>query len=64
MDIEEASAKARTGGPVDDEEDLALGVWAGVLPCSLTWGEPVASPDLAPGREVSHSIVARRRLVG
>jgi nitroimidazol reductase NimA-like FMN-containing flavoprotein (pyridoxamine 5'-phosphate oxidase superfamily) len=63
MGIEEASAKTRTGGPVDDDEDLALGVWAGVLPCSLTWGEPVASPDLAPVREVSRSVAARRRLV-
>jgi nitroimidazol reductase NimA-like FMN-containing flavoprotein (pyridoxamine 5'-phosphate oxidase superfamily) len=36
--IEEASAKIRTGGPVDDEEDYALPVWAGVVPCRLTFG--------------------------
>src|SRR5271157_1384407 len=30
--IEEASAKIRTGPPVDDEEDYALGAWAGVIP--------------------------------
>ena len=30
--IEEASAKIRTGGPVDDEEDYALPAWAGVIP--------------------------------
>ena len=40
--IDEASAKIRTGGPVDDEEDYALPVWAGVLPLTLTPGEPVA----------------------
>ncbi len=33
--IEEASAKIRTGGPIDDEEDYGLPVWAGVLPLSL-----------------------------
>ncbi len=30
--IEEASAKIRTGGPLDDEEDYALPAWAGVIP--------------------------------
>jgi uncharacterized protein len=34
--IEEASAKVRTGPPLDDEEDYALPVWAGVLPLELT----------------------------
>jgi nitroimidazol reductase NimA-like FMN-containing flavoprotein (pyridoxamine 5'-phosphate oxidase superfamily) len=38
LPIEEASAKIRTGGPVDDEEDYALPVWAGVVPCRLTFG--------------------------
>ncbi|HYH05937.1 MAG TPA: pyridoxamine 5'-phosphate oxidase family protein [Thermoanaerobaculia bacterium] len=40
--IEEASAKVRTGGPIDDEEDYAMPVWAGVLPMKLTTQEPVA----------------------
>jgi uncharacterized protein len=61
MQIEEASAKTRAGDPIDDEEDLSLGVWAGVLPCSLTWGEPVPSADLGPGRPVSPSVSTRRR---
>jgi nitroimidazol reductase NimA-like FMN-containing flavoprotein (pyridoxamine 5'-phosphate oxidase superfamily) len=43
LPIEEASAKIRTGGPVDDEEDYALPVWAGVLPMKLAVsGEAVA----------------------
>jgi nitroimidazol reductase NimA-like FMN-containing flavoprotein (pyridoxamine 5'-phosphate oxidase superfamily) len=42
LPIEEASAKVRTGGPVDDEEDYALPVWAGVVPMRLTPGEPIA----------------------
>lgn len=40
--IDEASAKIRTGGPVDDEEDYALPVWAGVLPLTLAPQEPIA----------------------
>lgn len=39
--IDEASVKVRTGGPVDDEDDLALPVWAGVVPMRLVSGEPV-----------------------
>lgn len=48
LTIEEASAKIRTGGPVDEPEDLALPVWAGVIPATLTWGEPVPEPDVRP----------------
>lgn len=35
MTIDSASAKVRTGGPVDDEEDYDLNIWAGVLPLQL-----------------------------
>lgn len=41
MPISEASAKIRTGGPADDEEDYALPVWAGVIPLALTPAAPV-----------------------
>jgi nitroimidazol reductase NimA-like FMN-containing flavoprotein (pyridoxamine 5'-phosphate oxidase superfamily) len=44
--IEEASAKVRTGPPLDEEEDLALAVWAGVLPLQLGALAPVADPQL------------------
>jgi nitroimidazol reductase NimA-like FMN-containing flavoprotein (pyridoxamine 5'-phosphate oxidase superfamily) len=46
LPIDEASAKIRTGGPVDDEEDYALPVWAGVLPLKLTPGAPLADKDV------------------
>lgn len=49
MPIEEASAKVRTGPPVDDEEDYAIGCWAGELPLRLVAQAPVAEPRLAPG---------------
>jgi uncharacterized protein len=49
LPIAEASAKIRTGPPLDDEEDYALDVWAGVLPLSIQAGEPMADPRLTPG---------------
>lgn len=49
LPITEASAKIRTGGPVDDEEDLALQVWAGVIPCEIAYGAPQSEPDLPTG---------------
>ena len=49
MEIEEASAKIRTGPPIDDEEDYALDVWAGEIPLRLSAGAPVPDPRLAPG---------------
>jgi nitroimidazol reductase NimA-like FMN-containing flavoprotein (pyridoxamine 5'-phosphate oxidase superfamily) len=49
LPIDEASAKVRTGPPLDDEEDYALPVWAGVLPLRLTPGDPIPDPRLVPG---------------
>lgn len=49
MTIEEASAKVRTGPPVDDEPDYTLPVWAGVIPIQQTFGAAVPDPRLAPG---------------
>jgi nitroimidazol reductase NimA-like FMN-containing flavoprotein (pyridoxamine 5'-phosphate oxidase superfamily) len=46
--IEEGSAKERTGGPNDDEEDYALPIWAGVLPLAMKPGEPIADERLIP----------------
>ena len=45
LPITEASAKVRTGGPIDDPDDLALPVWAGQLPLSTSYGSPVPEPD-------------------
>lgn len=47
--IEEASAKIRTGGPKDDEEDYMLDIWAGVVPLQTTRFAPVADPVLKAG---------------
>jgi len=59
--IEEASAKTRTGGPVDDEEDYALPVWAGVLPLKLMAGEPEPDARLAEGIELPANIARHKR---
>jgi uncharacterized protein len=52
LPIDEASAKVRTGPPIDDEEDYAVPAWAGVVPLSLRAGEPVPCPRLDPGIEL------------
>lgn len=46
LPIEEASAKLRTGDPVDDEEDYAVPVWAGVLPIHSVVGTPIRDSRL------------------
>lgn len=43
LELNEVSAKVRTGPPLDDEEDYALPVWAGVVPLESRPGEPI--PD-------------------
>ena len=54
LPLVEVSAKVRTGPPLDDEEDYALPVWAGVIPLVLMAGAPIGDPRLpseieAPG---------------
>ena len=46
LGIDEASAKVRTGPPLDDENDYALGCWAGVLPLKIVPGKPLADTRL------------------
>jgi uncharacterized protein len=49
LPVTEASAKIRTGGPVDDPEDYALPIWAGVLPMRLVPDEPIADEGITAG---------------
>ncbi|MGV9345984.1 pyridoxamine 5'-phosphate oxidase family protein [Streptomyces spiralis] len=49
LDLEEVSAKLRTGGVNDEPEDLTLPHWAGVVPVRREYGTPLADADLAPG---------------
>ena len=58
--IEEASAKVRTGGPMDDEEDYALPVWAGILPLRLQADPPTPDARLAAGTEPPDYVLQSR----
>jgi nitroimidazol reductase NimA-like FMN-containing flavoprotein (pyridoxamine 5'-phosphate oxidase superfamily) len=49
LPIEEASAKVRSGGPVDDEEDYSSPCWAGVIPLASRALAPQGDPRMPPG---------------
>jgi uncharacterized protein len=61
LPLVEASAKIRTGPPLDDEEDYALPIWAGVIPLSLQAGQPINDPRLPDGIEVPEYALNYRR---
>ncbi|OEJ27963.1 hypothetical protein AR457_29310 [Streptomyces agglomeratus] len=48
LDLEEVSAKVRTGGPNDEPEDASLPHWTGVVPLTRGYGAPVPAADLDP----------------
>ena len=49
LELTEASAKVRSGPPLDDEEDYSLPVWAGVIPLQVSSGAPLNDPRLPDG---------------
>lgn len=59
LSLEEASVKMRRGAPVDEEEDYALPVWAGVLPLVTAWGEPQPDSLLPEGIDTPVHILHR-----
>jgi nitroimidazol reductase NimA-like FMN-containing flavoprotein (pyridoxamine 5'-phosphate oxidase superfamily) len=61
LPLEEVSAKVRTGPPLDDEEDYALPVWAGLIPLSLAVGQPIADPRLPPDIQAPDYAVGYQR---
>ena len=61
MRIDEASAKVRTGPPLDDEEDYALDCWAGVIPLGLQTGAPEPDPRLRDGIALPRHVSAYSR---
>lgn len=52
LPLAEASAKLRTGGPLDDDEDYALPVWAGTIGLRLTANSPKPDDRLPPNIEL------------
>ena len=60
MELDECSAKLRTGPPGDDEDDYVLPVWAGVVPLRTVAGPPVPDPRLVDGIEPSAAVTGWR----
>lgn len=63
LQLEEVSVKQRSGSPVDDEADLDLPFWAGVIPLELRAHEPIADEQRAPLAPVPDAIVHYDRRV-
>jgi nitroimidazol reductase NimA-like FMN-containing flavoprotein (pyridoxamine 5'-phosphate oxidase superfamily) len=57
--LDEASVKTRSGGVLDQDEDLDLDYWAGVIPARLVFGEPEPDAGLRPDIGVPEHIYAR-----
>jgi nitroimidazol reductase NimA-like FMN-containing flavoprotein (pyridoxamine 5'-phosphate oxidase superfamily) len=57
ISIDEASAKIRTGGPIDDDKDYKLDIWAGEIPLKNSASAPVADVKLNEHIEVPDSVV-------
>jgi nitroimidazol reductase NimA-like FMN-containing flavoprotein (pyridoxamine 5'-phosphate oxidase superfamily) len=57
LSIAEASAKVRTGPPLDEPEDYELPIWAGVVPLATVAGAPIADPQLSAGIPVPPSVL-------
>jgi len=56
LPLQEASAKVRSGPPVDDDADYALPIWAGELPLRMVAQQPIDDPKLTPGLVAPDSI--------
>ncbi len=61
LPITEASAKIRTGDPVDDDKDYTLNHWAGVIPLSIQSGEPIPDTKLIKGIAVPEHVLDYKR---
>jgi uncharacterized protein len=61
LPIEEASAKVRSGPPVDEKADLELPYWAGQLPLTRGIGDPIPAPDLTQDLPVPQHVTGWNR---
>ena len=62
LELDELSAKIRTGGPKDDAEDYDLPVWAGILPLTPTYGTPQSDPDRKKDEPVPEYVLDREQI--
>lgn len=58
LPLDEFSVKIRTGDPIDDEEDIDLPHWAGVIPIEAVYGLPIPSGNLKAGIEPTEQLLA------
>ena len=56
LPLDEASAKVRSGDPVDEPDDLDGPHWAGTVAVTTTFGPPLPAADLAEGIDVPDSV--------
>ena len=61
LPLDECSVKVRTGGAIDEPEDMDLPVWAGVIPVTTAYGAPEPDADLAGDLPVPAYAAAYRR---
>ena len=61
VEIEDMTAKMRTHGVGDDEEDMNLDVWAGLIPLKLTPQYPQPDDVLKAGIEMPDYIKSYTR---
>jgi nitroimidazol reductase NimA-like FMN-containing flavoprotein (pyridoxamine 5'-phosphate oxidase superfamily) len=61
LDLADASAKIRTGGPIDDEDDFVRPIWAGVLPSRTVYGPPKPDEKVPPFVDVPDYIATYAR---
>ena len=64
LPLNECSAKVRTGGPLDDEEDYDLEIWAGVIPFTGKVEAPLPDPKLRFSLEPPSYVTGYQRLAG
>ena len=57
ISIDEASAKIRTGGPIDDDQDYNLDIWAGEIPLRNMALSPMPDAKLKEGLEIPKSVM-------
>lgn len=57
IDIEEASVKQRAGGPIDDDEDYSLPLWAGVLPTKMEFQAPITDDKMTQQIDIPPSVL-------
>jgi nitroimidazol reductase NimA-like FMN-containing flavoprotein (pyridoxamine 5'-phosphate oxidase superfamily) len=54
LSLDKLSAKSREGDPIDEEEDLALPIWAGLLPIETKLGAPITAANASGIAVPSH----------